>query len=596
MPGERAAARDPRLDRRAAGPDLRRHGRRAGVPRHRPLRAAVPRRAAGRPGVAASAAGASARLVRFARPAVAQPPPRGEHRPRVAARAVSRSKKCQHLSHFGDDLRRRGRLAPLLDSPVVDLERLIAALAPAEVVGRVQPRSRDLAYDARARRRRGALLLRPRRARRRARLRAGGGRERRGRARRRAPARPGRAAARRRRRRARRWRSAADEFFGRPTEELAVAGVTGTNGKTTTAFLLYAVLAAAGRRPAARDDRDACRTASAAPATRTTPEAIDLQRLFREMLDAGDRSCAMEATSHGVGAAAGSTACASRRSSSRTSTRTTSTSTATMEDYFDAKRRLFVGGAAPPAAVNVGDAYGRRLAEELRTRARRSSPSALRRATSDELERPRRLVAAVDASRLRGRFNVENVLGAVAAARLLGVDDDAVARGIASVERRARAASRRSTRGSRSPSSSTTRTSRTRSRTCSATARELADRPRDLRLRLRRRPRPRQAPADGPDRRPSSPTSRSSPPTTRAARIRWRSSRRSSPGSSGELEVEPDRAAAIERAIELARAGRRRRDRRQGPRARPGDRAAASAVRRPRGGARGAAARSEATA
>src|SRR5262249_60880040 len=92
---------------------------------------------------------------------------------------------------------------------------------------------------------------------------------------------------------------AADEFFGQPTTELAVAAVTGTSGKTTTAFLLYAVLAAAGRRPGLLGTVETRVDGERRPATRTTAEAIDLQRLFREMLDAGDRSCALEATSHG---------------------------------------------------------------------------------------------------------------------------------------------------------------------------------------------------------------------------------------------------------------------------------------------------------
>src|SRR5581483_12174199 len=91
---------------------------------------------------------------------------------------------------------------------------------------------------------------------------------------------------------------AADAFFGRPTEELAVAGVTGTNGKTTTSFLLYAILAAAGRRPGLIGTVEARVGGERRGVRRTTPEAIDLQRLFREMLDAGDRSVAMEASSH----------------------------------------------------------------------------------------------------------------------------------------------------------------------------------------------------------------------------------------------------------------------------------------------------------
>src|SRR5919201_3755992 len=90
----------------------------------------------------------------------------------------------------------------------------------------------------------------------------------------------------------------ADEFFGHPTEELQVAGVTGTSGKTTTSFLVYAILAAAGRRPGLLGTIEARVGGERRGVIRTTPEAIDLQRVFREMLDAGDRSCAMEASSH----------------------------------------------------------------------------------------------------------------------------------------------------------------------------------------------------------------------------------------------------------------------------------------------------------
>src|SRR3954464_6804481 len=92
---------------------------------------------------------------------------------------------------------------------------------------------------------------------------------------------------------------AADELFGHPTQELEIAAVTGTNGKTTTAFLLYSILAAAGRRPGLLGTIECRVGGERRPAIRTTPEAIDLQRAFREMLDSGDRSCAMEATSHG---------------------------------------------------------------------------------------------------------------------------------------------------------------------------------------------------------------------------------------------------------------------------------------------------------
>jgi UDP-N-acetylmuramoyl-L-alanyl-D-glutamate--2,6-diaminopimelate ligase len=233
---------------------------------------------------------------------------------------------------------------------------------------------------------------------------------------------------------------AADELFGRPTEELAVAGVTGTSGKTTTAFLLYAVLAAAGRRPGLLGTVETRVDGERRPATRTTAEAIDLQRLFREMLDAGDRSCAMEATSHGSEL---------RRLDRVRFAALIFTNLSqdhldfhpTMEDYFQAKRRLFFGEHAPPAAVNVGDEYGRRLADELRVA---GTPLVTFGFAVDADVRPDELdlgapVTSLTAAgievrtRLRGRFNVENVLGTVAAARLLGLPDEAVVAGVESV-------------------------------------------------------------------------------------------------------------------------------------------------------------------
>jgi UDP-N-acetylmuramoyl-L-alanyl-D-glutamate--2,6-diaminopimelate ligase len=233
---------------------------------------------------------------------------------------------------------------------------------------------------------------------------------------------------------------AADAFFGHPTRELEVAGVTGTNGKTTTAFLLYSMLAAAGRRPGLLGTVESRIGGERRAVTRTTPEAIDLQRTFREMLDAGDRSCAMEASSHGselkrlLGV----------RFAALVFTNLSQDHLdlhGTMEAYFEAKRRLFTepdpDGSRPPAAVNVGDAHGRRLADELRALGEQPLTFGL---ADDADVRPERLeltptgtrfqaAGLTLAPRLLGRFNVENVLGAVAAARLLGLEDDATVRG-----------------------------------------------------------------------------------------------------------------------------------------------------------------------
>jgi UDP-N-acetylmuramoyl-L-alanyl-D-glutamate--2,6-diaminopimelate ligase len=239
---------------------------------------------------------------------------------------------------------------------------------------------------------------------------------------------------------------AADAFFGAPTRDLDVVGITGTNGKTTTAFVLYSVLAAAGRRPGLLGTVESRIGGERRAVTRTTPEAIDLQRTFREMLDAGDRSCVMEASSH---------ASALKRLLGVRFAALVFTNLSrdhldfhgTMDDYFEAKRRLFVepdpDGRRPPAVVNVADPHGRRLADELRRSGEDVvsfglAPDAEVGAAQLEVSAAGSELETTDGLRirtsLRGRFNVENVLGAIAAARLLGIDDETIRRGIEHVQ------------------------------------------------------------------------------------------------------------------------------------------------------------------
>jgi UDP-N-acetylmuramoyl-L-alanyl-D-glutamate--2,6-diaminopimelate ligase len=235
--------------------------------------------------------------------------------------------------------------------------------------------------------------------------------------------------------------TAADLFFGEPTRELEVAGVTGTNGKTTTAYLLYAILDAGGRRPGLLGTVESRIGGDVRPVVRTTPEAIDLQRTFRELLDAGNRSVAMEASSH----AAALHRLDRVRFDALVFTNLTQDHLdfhGTMEEYFAAKRRLFVGAAPPPAAVNVGDPWGRQLAQELADVGR--APLITFGFADDAEVRPDDLAldgsgarfraAGIDVeTRLRGRFNVENILGAIAAGLLLDVDEDVVAAGVGAV-------------------------------------------------------------------------------------------------------------------------------------------------------------------
>lgn len=234
---------------------------------------------------------------------------------------------------------------------------------------------------------------------------------------------------------------AADAFFGEPTTELELAGVTGTNGKTTTGFLLHSMLDAAGRRPGLVGTVEWIVGGEHRVAPFTTPEAIDLQRLFREMLDAGDRSAAVEASSHGA---------AFRRLDRVRFDALVFTNLSqdhldlheTMEEYFQAKRRLFTGAQPPPAAVNVGNDWGERLAADLGDAHRAPLVTFGLRDDADvwpaglELtpQGSRFRAAGIDIETpLRGIFNVENVLGAVAAGLLLDLDEDEIAAGIAQV-------------------------------------------------------------------------------------------------------------------------------------------------------------------
>ncbi len=231
---------------------------------------------------------------------------------------------------------------------------------------------------------------------------------------------------------------AADAFFGAPTEWLAVAGVTGTNGKSTTTYVLRSILEAGGRRTGLVGTVEWVVGGASRAAPHTTPEAIDLQRIFREMLDAGDEAVALEASSHG----------SHYRRLDRVRFDALVFTNLTqdhldlhgdMEEYFQAKRRLFTGVVPPPAAVNVGDPYGRRLADELAGAHRGPlvtfglRPEAEVRADGLEVGARGSSFTAAGIpieTPLLGVFNVENVLGAIAAALLLDVDEDAIVEGV----------------------------------------------------------------------------------------------------------------------------------------------------------------------
>jgi UDP-N-acetylmuramoyl-L-alanyl-D-glutamate--2,6-diaminopimelate ligase len=225
---------------------------------------------------------------------------------------------------------------------------------------------------------------------------------------------------------------AAARFHGDPTARLPVVGVTGTNGKTTTAFLVRGILESAGRQCGLLGTVTSWVGGEQRPTTRTTPEAIELQACFAAMLAGGDSACAMEVSSHAL-ALHRADAIHWEVAAFTNLTQDHLDFHADMEDYFLAKRRLFEAGAKT-AIVNVDDEYGARLAAELPEAVTVGfSEGAALRAEDAEYDAGG-ATFTVDSREFRvalpGAFNVLNALVAIAACRALGLDDEAIAAGL----------------------------------------------------------------------------------------------------------------------------------------------------------------------
>jgi UDP-N-acetylmuramoyl-L-alanyl-D-glutamate--2,6-diaminopimelate ligase len=224
---------------------------------------------------------------------------------------------------------------------------------------------------------------------------------------------------------------AAAKLAGDPTARLQVVGITGTNGKTTSAFILRALLEAAGRQTGLLGTVSSVIAGVEAPTERTTPEAIDLQRTFAQMLAGGDVCCAMEVSSHALelhraDAIHWAVAVFTNLTQDHLDFH------ADMESYFAAKRRLFEAGPGT-AVINVDDPYGRRLAADFDavTIAIDHDADLRARDVSFGLAGSTFTVGGLELrTPLPGRFNVLNVLGAMAVARAVGVDDATIARAV----------------------------------------------------------------------------------------------------------------------------------------------------------------------
>jgi UDP-N-acetylmuramoyl-L-alanyl-D-glutamate--2,6-diaminopimelate ligase len=230
-------------------------------------------------------------------------------------------------------------------------------------------------------------------------------------------------------------------FAGDPTAELRVVAVTGTNGKTTTAYLAREILEAAGVQTGLMGTVKQVVGGQEEEVERTTAEAIDLQEAFRRMVDGGDAAVAMEVSSHAL---------VLRRADAVHFDVAVFTNLTqdhldfheTMERYFLAKRELFDEREPRVRVVNVDDEYGRRLAAEFDC-----VTYSVEGAEADFIARDQifdsqgtgfTIVEAAGEipvrTRLQGHFNVANALAAYIAAVECGVDREEAARALATAE------------------------------------------------------------------------------------------------------------------------------------------------------------------
>lgn len=232
--------------------------------------------------------------------------------------------------------------------------------------------------------------------------------------------------------------------LGRPAEKLKLAGVTGTNGKTTTIYLLDSVIRAAGHRAGLFGTIESRTPRGAHPSTNTTPESLELQRFLAEVRDAGGTHAAFEVSSHAL-AMDRVWGCPFAVAVFTNLTRDHLDFHKTFEEYFACKKKLFEGtgkGAPAVAVLNNDDPYSRQLKE--------LSPRLLTYGIHNGADITTRKFALTFSgleftahtptgdievrSHLVGRINVYNILGAIGAGIALGFSNEAIARGIAALE------------------------------------------------------------------------------------------------------------------------------------------------------------------
>jgi UDP-N-acetylmuramoyl-L-alanyl-D-glutamate--2,6-diaminopimelate ligase len=235
---------------------------------------------------------------------------------------------------------------------------------------------------------------------------------------------------------------AARNYYGKPDERLGLTGITGTNGKTTTAYLIDSVLRAAHHTTALIGTIEYHLAGRVLPAVNTTPESLDLVRLFAELERAGGTHATLEISSHAL--ALGRVYGLHFHTAVFTNlTRDHLDFHGAMEAYFAAKQALFEGAGGPPprfAVLNRDDEYARHLKVDPKTEVfwyglgRKRDLRALHISSGFHGLRfdvqYGKLRFAVE-SPLIGRINVYNILAACGAGLSYGIAPESIAQGIA---------------------------------------------------------------------------------------------------------------------------------------------------------------------
>ena len=246
--------------------------------------------------------------------------------------------------------------------------------------------------------------------------------------------------------------SASKNFFEKPDERIAVTGVTGTNGKTTSTQLIDAILRAANKTTALIGTIEYHLAGRVLPAVNTTPESLDLFRMFHDLEQMGGTHATLEASSHALdlGRIFGisfHTACFTNFSRDHLDYHHT------MEAYFTAKQLLFTPRSGPPprfAVLNADDEWGRRLKLASETNVfwygvEHVPPSRADASTNDVWVRAAAVESSFEGLRfdvitgqkrfpitstLVGQINVYNILLACSAALTLGIDERDIQKGV----------------------------------------------------------------------------------------------------------------------------------------------------------------------